>query len=1581
MNKWYTLKDRVFPPRLLLALFIYTATCTAFAPSTELQVLDLAKDIIAFAYDKHPQAMIQPLKELSLGVDGSIAPVDPLRDWLSSLIIPIPLKKDPIFSKFILGCNITLWLEEVEIAGIEIGDIETTYVEPQRRSAPLSFKAVDIGTRLKVHHFHLHLSNISTILKTVESFLPSGPAIACGSGFLPCTIDSTGNITLTIGNVTEFGTGYQVTNWISDLGPILPDPVAAGAGANSSFWLGITDLLIVDDPDSSFEIGMLLQAFTPPGAYYKVSTLANARLGLTVEGIIDTKVGNIFNFVFAAVDTIVGGQMALFAPPYVIPQPHMPKSVNFKELFGFKGAKLLRKELSVALAKLADLILPTGKFGHFNNIPIKALEGKNITIDLAKFLPALPATVRLTLQEANITGLLDIGEVLPLVPLCDVEPMPAVCGVEGGQNQTLRTSIGLKALSVTLVATIEILDDLTGKTLSDETVTAVVTIDKPTINLDTTIQVEHEYFGNLKLGQLLNLTEIKHCIIGSIQKLDLQSISIDMDIRSIKVTTSAMGLRKEMDAILIDLVTLIIDSYRAVVPPLVNHIISSHDVLGNGNITTFINLLSDSFLPTFTGANRAKCQKDTPQLDFSKPKLIDWSKPDEFPLAKLLSEATKFLNKELHLTHEKLNLNAIIAGLTKVQSGKSGTLVLENKIPPFTFNSPEVGKFMIDVHDVSIDALNSFYSLGLIVPENNKSSDALGTVLDNELALAMAPDERCQGFYGDTPLASCGPLNVTLKAKLSYIAPGAEGVLGGNAFSDEITITISLSNISFAARLNVSIDSNILHNLTYGAVLHDKEWKMAHASEAAQWGESVCIGDSIKNLSLVSDYENTNLSPLSKWTKKNHLDFATFGLTISDVGQPSDSKGRHMVELMPRIAKLEKALGKYTNKLLGYYGPYMVPRLLNPVLEKLVVHTQNCTGKFPPAPPPTPKKPQSSGSSDGHGGLDRTFAAGFGLVFLFSACSFFWRKEYTTRKWSDSDGLNEGLLSESTKDQMPRTTIRQAGKKEGVHRIDRVGASGDQNGVEVGGLESGSAYTAEGRWIHMAEDAPTFAWPCLLFHRSLSSRTRYGVLIAMVGLILISGASNDSIGQSLILKINFEGEIIEIHTYDFSIASITHLLIKSGGGGVQLAICTAVFSLAWPYLKLVLMICAWVCPVWILPPRSRDMLMSFLDPLGKLGIFVGMVLILMLVSFKVHFNLWQDDLLLIDIITPIDFLGLGVIGYALVTIGSMLLAHVVRNSHRQCHEPTVVASDGGPQEAVSQHVFKIRGRRFQYSSAATGAVALLLVGTLVLLIVGAVSNFYTIQFIGIIGAILDLGPSTNTKDFTLLNLPVNGGPVIQLAFNSLTFAIPLLLLASLAVLWFKPMALHSQKRVLILTEILYAWSSLDVFMITALSALPHVRDFAVWLLAAPCVPLVPIIAAMPNLLEIAGGNTNCFDFDVILHSGCWFCLAAAILLHVVSQVVLQSACGAVENRLLEVGQISKADKALHHTLLALASMSSICGLATFEHGDAEDSDDDESVDGGRPNSIQDIDASGSGGGVARKHGQKIQRVPTNQLDL
>ena len=59
---------------------------------------------------------------------------------------------------------------------------------------------------------------------------------------------------------------------------------------------------------------------------------------------------------------------------------------------------------------------------------------------------------------------------------------------------------------------------------------------RPPLNFETTLGVAVSVFDQIKLAQMLNSSLAIPCVLGSIKSLDVQSISLDMDIHSIKVS-------------------------------------------------------------------------------------------------------------------------------------------------------------------------------------------------------------------------------------------------------------------------------------------------------------------------------------------------------------------------------------------------------------------------------------------------------------------------------------------------------------------------------------------------------------------------------------------------------------------------------------------------------------------------------------------------------------------------------------------------------------------------------------------------------------------------------------------------------------------------------------------------------------------------------------------------------------------------------------------------------------------------------------------------------------------------------------
>jgi hypothetical protein len=1488
--------------------------------------------------------------ELQLGAeladfDELAVASDRLKEWLSEVLLRYPITKNPVINKTIADVSAVLSLKEIRINGVQLGRVDSHYVEPPGThigTAPFSFHALGLGSTIELEDFHL---------------MAHAPLLG--------KIDAKGNLTLVL-NDTEFATSLSVTKY-DPMFPHMPAIDGAGSATNSSLVLHVSRLSAVDAPTSKFSLSDLLSNYTSkPDFYDNVNALLSAFIAPILNPDIDSKISSLFNTALASIDALIGNSIA---PPVYLPQWPLPGTLNFKELASVTEKKypvvasLAKERLATALVGLATTVINKRFPKIAKTFSVAKLAGKSLVLSLPK-----DVSMNFTITQVTVTGLGDVGTVLPLQPICQLPKAqrPAVCNGHDN-NQTVRTSLGLKSLGLRIAGTFNI-SNAKQQLVSHEEVEIAIDISRPTLQIDTVIGIaDFDAFPMMRLAD-------RNCILAQLETLQVQSVSIDFDLDHMSVKTTSQGLRQDLDAMLSSFLTMLVDAYRGTFPNLLNNFIMTHEFqLLNANITTGINALVEQFLPILLANKKLKCEQVTPLIQpITPPRLVDWSNTSEFPLAKAVSTATGLLNNA-----NIKNLNKIISLVTLRQSRTAGRIVIAKKLAGFKFNFPRTGKVNLDLTGIEIDHLNSLSSIKMLVP-NFESQTTVGgeqrmaggeTLLDNELVFApVCTNVHGNNVYGNArqpSSSSCGPLNITIKARLEFIG---QRIDSGLTFADDISMTLSLSNISFATRLNVSIDSTVVKNLTLGALMHGKDWKIAHPATISRWGENVCVGDSITNLSIAANYDSTHgtgtaNSPFSKWTQVSHLTFGDLRLSISDSGQPMGGKGSRLDQLMPRIAELEENFKRFTTKLLNFYGPYVVPQMLNPVLGALVTHTKNCTGRYPP--PPTPAPRHKGIPTHGKIGPAATAGTSAALLVLLTVFAYVSRKEYVRRGGADDIGLHEGLLGEKDRYTANEGRHLEAGDKKGGaktvvrrHVVRRVpaaeGGNGEERegGVDVEEIESSaeswasgrsgtwvgepgkdreqsqeiqtaprplltdgepSDFTAGGRWLHMAEDAPSFAWPCMLFHNGMSRRVRYGIFLTLVGVIILFVTTNASVWASVIVKIIFEGNEIELPpVFSFTLKSTVHDMWKAKV--YPLALIIAVFSGAWPYAKVLLMMFCWVCPVWVLPPRQRETLMICLDALGKWSVIDAYVLIMMMVAFNLDLNLFEQDAVVVRVLVAPDF---GFYGFMFATVTSLLMSHVVLGLHRKCEQPFQARWSDDGREALCTCVYDDKQQKQAYSSANAVAVLALLAGTAALVTAGATINSFDFEFQGLIGAILNSRATSNTQEFSVFSLantvpkiaenPHSLGIIlIQYSFLFFTLYAPLLSIAALAVLWTTPMTVYGQKVTLMAAEIFYAWSALDVFVVSIIAALLEIKQFAAFVIGDKCAFLVPIIESMPELMVYVKDNPSCFDVSTHLQEGCWTLFASCIVAHISSQIVLRAARRAIEGRMSTAAQALQA---------------------------------------------------------------------------
>jgi len=128
---------------------------------------------------------------------------------------------------------------------------------------------------------------------------------------------------------------------------------------------------------------------------------------------------------------------------------------------------------------------------------------------------------------------------------------------------------------------------------------------------------------------------------------------------------------------------------------------------------------------------------------------------------------------------------------------------------------------------------------------------------------------------------------------------------------------------------------------------------------------------------------------------------------------------------------------------------------------------------------------------------------------------------------------------------------------------------------------------------------------------------------------------------------------------------------------------------------------------------------------------------------------------------------------------------------------------------------------------------------------------------------------------------------IQAVFIAFTVVFPLAHLASLLFLWLTPLKRETQRKFFVLTEVLNAWSALEVFIIAIIAAILEIQQFAKFIVGSRCNSID--VYLKEYFSDIMKGDFECFDVVATLSSGCWILFGACIL-YLFTAIVIMKTC-------------------------------------------------------------------------------------------
>jgi len=373
-----------------------------------------------------------------------------------------------------------------------------------------------------------------------------------------------------------------------------------------------------------------------------------------------------------------------------------------------------------------------------------------------------------------------------------------------------------------------------------------------------------------------------------------------------------------------------------------------------------------------------------------------------------------------------------------------------------------------------------------------------------------------------------------------------------------------------------------------------------------------------------------------------------------------------------------------------------------------------------------------------------------------------------------------------------------------------------------------------------------------------------------------------------------------------------------------LAVLIAFFSGAWPYIKLVVMLFAWLFPVSLLSVKTRENYLVFVDMFGKWSLIDFFVMMMMMCAFVFNLALAGSAIVIDVFVVP----NLGFFTFLAATMVSLGLGHICIACHRSIVEEVVqdLVEDAAPRESMVQHLFKVEGdlakllahhylpgqghglvattgrddapdgeRLVTVQVSASGKIALFffLLFTLVLTLVSSIINTFEFNFQGLTGWLLK-SAATVSYGFTTVGTSVpdaSGKPNdpgvrwMEVSYFVFGIGMPLAFLLLVGYMSYRPLPVAHLTQCFVVMEVFNAWAALDVFVVSIVAALLEVQQFAIFIVGDSCDGINQIIAKYFDAQ--VNGNDKCFDVIATLKDVSWTIFLAAICLGV-SGVVFHS---------------------------------------------------------------------------------------------
>eukprot|EP00941_MAST-03F_sp_MAST-3F-sp1_P005366 g5366.t1 len=416
-------------------------------------------------------------------------------------------------------------------------------------------------------------------------------------------------------------------------------------------------------------------------------------------------------------------------------------------------------------------------------------------------------------------------------------------------------------------------------------------------------------------------------------------------------------------------------------------------------------------------------------------------------------------------------------------------------------------------------------------------------------------------------------------------------------------------------------------------------------------------------------------------------------------------------------------------------------------------------------------------------------------------------------------------------------------------------------------------------------------------------------------------------------------------------------------GVYPLSILIALFSGLWPYTKLILMLLCWHLPRRkFIAEIDRTRMLHALDALGKWSLIDAYVMCLFMVAFRFRLvnspnrdwsgewiqkadsnSTYGDDFFGTSLLLPVQWITADVVvvpdwGFYAFLIGalmSLVLGHVLTISNEYAENPLVLVAEkksGTIRESVRNHRFIFdHGLVVRYSKVGQALVAFILLSSIILCTLGVWINTFYFTFEGAAGLVLP--PDKVKTQYSFVSLASSiagavigaGGPesplttafglyFIAVVFVLFVIALPICHLMLLLYCWIFEHTLRTQRKLFIAVEVLHAWASLEVMVLSVVSAVAQLSQFVGFIIGHKCDLIDDILADFFGDLVPKDQPKTCFDVSSRFGAGAWILLAGALASMFVGQIITRTfelalnertktVLGLVDKRMLEEGEV------------------------------------------------------------------------------